>query len=90
MLITIYAKCCISILIVIAVLELCTANEIETLQHEAALEFAQKWLAIPKMYVNVIIPNKYISKARDILKLIKKTLSSNNGRNAYFIFQLNI
>ena len=89
MLITMYAKCCISILIVIAVLELCAANEIEILQHEAALEFAQKWLAIPKMYVDVIIPNKYLSKARDILKLIKKTLSGNNGRNAYFIFKLN-
>ena len=88
--IIVYRKYCISSLIVIAVLALGASYKIESFQNEAALQFAQKWLATPRLYIGVLLPNKHQSNIRDIIRLTKKINSECEGKHAYFIVTSNI
>ena len=90
MFIIVNRKDCISYLIVIAVLASGASYKIESVQNEAALQFAQKWLATPRMYVGVILPNKHQFNIRDIARLTKKINSEREGKHAYFMVTSNI
>ena len=90
MFIMVYRKYCISYLIVIAGLASGASYKIESFQNEAALQFAQKWLATPRMYVGVILPNKRQFNIRDIIRLTKKINSECKGKHAYFMVTSNI
>ena len=85
-----YAKCCLYTFIGASLLGLCVASEIEMPANKAALEFAHQWLANPKMYVGLMLPNKYLFGTNNAVKLIKKLNSDCEGRNAYFIADSNI
>ena len=85
MLIPIYAKCLIYALIATVVSGICVSSEMEMALNEAALTFAQKWLSNPKMYIVVILPNKYPFKIRDVVKLTRKIKSQNAGKNSFFM-----
>ena len=71
MIIRIYSKCCIFLLVGFPVMIFCAACEMETFASEAALEFAYKWVANPKMYVGLILPNKCPFRTSNIVRLIK-------------------
>ena len=86
----IYAKYCISSLVGIVFSGICVAGEMEMHINEAALEFAQKWLASPKMYVGLILPNGYPFSINDVVKLTKKINSDVEGRNAYLMVNSNV
>ena len=90
MFIMVYIKYCISYLIVIAGLASGASYEIESFQIKAALQFARKWLATPRMYVGVILPNKHQFNIRDIARLTKKINSEREGKHAYFMVTSNI
>ena len=85
-----FAKSSMSSLIVIAVVDLCLSDKIEMLENEAAVHFANQWLAIPKMYVGVILPNKYSFKVQNVVKLTKKIAFDGEGKSAYFMIHSNL
>ena len=84
------AKLAISSLIVMAALDLCISDKIQMLQNEAALHFAYQWLATPRMYVGVILPNKNSFKVQDVLNLAKKFNSDGEVKSAYFMIHSNL
>ena len=83
-------KLAISSLILMAALDFCISDKIEMLQNEAALHFAYEWLATPKMYFGVILPNKYSFKVQDVVNLAKKFNSDGEGKSAYFMIHSNL
>ena len=58
--------------------------------NEVAFEFAEKWLANPKMYIGLILPNKYPIGIRDAIKSTRKIIAYGEGRNVYFIATSNV
>ena len=66
--------------------------EMETLASEAALEFAYKWVANPKMYIGLILPNKCSFRTSNIVRLIKivNRGSLDAEKNAYFMVKSNV
>ena len=84
------AKLFTSLLIVMVALDFCISDQIEMIENEAALHFAYQLLAIPRMYVGVILPRKYSFKVHDIVKLTKKINSYGEGRSAYFMIHSNL
>ena len=63
-------------------------GRMEMPENEAALEFAKKWLANPKMYIGVIVPNKSPFRTCDIVRLTKKVLR--NHKNTYLMIDSNV
>ena len=90
MFIAMSAKLAISPLIVMAALDFCISEQIEMLENEAALHFANQWLATPRMYVGLILPNKFSFEVHDVVKLTKKISSYGKGKSAYFLINSNI
>ena len=72
------------------VLGLPVASEMDNLANDVALEFAHKWLDSPKLYVDVVLPNKRPLTTRDVVGLLKKINTGHKGRQAYFIFNSNV
>ena len=87
---SIQQKCCISSLIVIVILKSCVAGKMEMFTNEAAFEFAAKWLVYPKMYIGLILPNKYSIDIRDAVKSTRKIIANGDGRNVYFMATSNV
>ena len=58
--------------------------------NEAAFEFAAKWLVYPKMYIGLILPNKYSIDIRDAVKSTRKIIANGDGRNVYFMATSNV
>ena len=77
-------------IIVVAVLRYNLANEIEIVPIEAAIEFADRWLATPKMFFGIMLPPKASFRKSQIVQLATKIITHLQGRNSYFMFNLNI
>ena len=84
------AKFAISSLIAMTALDFCISDKIEMLENEAALHFANQWLATPKMYIGVILPNKYSLKVHEVVYLAKNFNSDGEGKSAYFMIHSNV
>ena len=69
---SIIEKCCISLLMVVVIIKSCVAGRMDRFANKAAFVFAEKWLANPKMYIGIILPNKCPLGTLDALKLTRK------------------
>ena len=59
-------------IIVVAVWRCNLANEIETVPIEAAIEFADRWLATPKMFFGIMLPTNTSFRKSQIVQLATK------------------
>ena len=90
MLILKYLKSCLSSLIGVAVLAFCVKGEMGIPENEAALQFAHQWLANPKMYVGILVPNKRHFSAIDVVRLAKNINAGRKFRNLFLLIDSNV
>ena len=62
---------------------------LDTFASETALKFSEKWLAVPTVNIQLMLPNKRPFEIKDVVKLTKK-MSKISRKNAYFMTIINI
>ena len=65
-------SCIITLICGLTILGSRVECQLESWASESSLEFGHKWLASPKTFIGMVLPNMYPIRIKDVVKLTKE------------------